>query len=177
MASIFKKNSTRRIVYIFITLIASSSYATGQIKEPEQNNLVDTTIFRDPFYVNFFNTNVAEYMERLKKTNTAGSTVAMSLLSLVNRAPSTWIQKDELIYLMTLIDSEEPAKCVVSVLASTLPLKETATIGGHAMDLLDTYRLGNKYPSFLTSCPKTDSARKAEIKTWWAANFGNNLLH
>ncbi|WP_231389953.1 ankyrin repeat domain-containing protein [Sphingobacterium pedocola] len=172
MASIFKKNSTHKIMCLFVALIASS-YATAQLKDSDKAHFVDTATFRGPFYINFLNTTVAEYVERLKKTDIEGTAVAINLLSLVNQAPSRWIQKKELAYLMKLIDSEEPAKCAVSVLASTLPLKDSATIGGHAMDLIDAYRLGKKYPAFLTSCPKTDSVRKAEIKTWWEAKFSN----
>lgn len=157
----------KKILYLFIILIASSLYANGQIKESTSKYHGDTTVFRGPYYVNFRNTSVAEYLERLKKPSTEEISVANNLLSLVNSASATWIRREELAYLITLINSEEPAKCVVTTFASTLPLKDTATIGGHALDLIDAYRLEKEYPSSLANCPKIDPTRKEKIKKWW----------
>ena len=83
------------------------------------------------------------------------------------QADSNWIKRTDIPALLSQIGSIERACCVMSVFSSLWVAKdEYATIGGHAMDLIDAYRFGLTYPP-LKTCPKADTARMAAIRKWW----------
>lgn len=91
----------------------------------------------------------------------------MSLYMVKKQTAADWMTKDDISYLMTLINSEQPSHCVMHFLSSHLPIGEKSTVGGQVMNIIDAYRFNKPYPNFLTSCARTDKKRQQEILSWW----------
>lgn len=109
---------------------------------------------------------VIRYLETLRASSPINK--GRRLLA-YTQADSNWVKRTDIPGLLDQIGSNERACCVMSVYSSLWVTKdEFATIGGHAMDLIDAYRFRTRYPP-LKACPKTDSARVADIRKWWNA--------
>ncbi|PZP50174.1 MAG: hypothetical protein DI598_06155 [Pseudopedobacter saltans] len=149
---------------VFITsFLLYFSFVFGQTKDnltTEKN----TTMPGNVFYVDFSTLACRDFIEILKANNPSKTD---HLITTANKAPKNWIQKRDIGFLISLIDSKEPTRCIVENIASTLPFKDSATMGGYAMDLIDAFRLHKTYPFNLTSCPKNDSTRQKTILQWW----------
>jgi hypothetical protein len=78
-----------------------------------------------------------------------------------------WIKDTDIDSLIVLIDSKEPAYCLMKMISSHLPVNESSTVGGHVMNILDAYRYQKEYPYILTDCPKNDEQRKTDILNWY----------
>jgi len=110
--------------------------------------------------------NVLRYLETLRASSPKNK--GRRLLAYA-QADSNWVRRTDIPGLLDQIGSNERAFCVMSVHSSLWVTKdEFATIGGHAMDIIDAYRFRTPYPP-LKACPKTDSTRVADIRTWWNA--------
>lgn len=118
-----------------------------------------------PYYISVNNLTVFQYIDLLKidKQNPK----APKVLTVFGRQNATkWIAHKDIDSLITLINSTAPAKCVKSPLSSQMP-KDSATIGGQVLYLLEVYKHGQDYPAFLTSCGITDKKRIEELKQFW----------
>ncbi|MCK9400904.1 MAG: hypothetical protein M0Q51_13060 [Bacteroidales bacterium] len=82
-------------------------------------------------------------------------------------APKDWVQLDDVKYFMQYIDSTEKCKCIITVISSYLPFDDYSTLGGQAMNLIDSYRKNQPYFQSSWDCSKNDSLRAQEIKEWW----------
>ena len=85
----------------------------------------------------------------------------------VGDAPTNWIQFADVKYLVRFINSHEKCKCVIKVYSDYLPFDNYSTLGGQAMNLIDSYRKKEPYFKGVWNCAKNDSLRAKEIKTWW----------
>jgi len=77
-----------------------------------------------------------------------------------------WIKDSDIDSLILLIDSKEPARCIMTMRSSYWP-NESSTIGGHAMNMIDAFRFKRVYPYSMTECPKNNETRKKEILNWY----------
>ncbi len=90
------------------------------------------------------------------------------------QADPDWIKRTNIPALLDQMNSNERACCVMSVFSSHWVYEdEHATIGGHAMDIIDAYRFRTSYPP-LKTCPFSDDARMVDIRKWWSEG-GNTL--
>jgi hypothetical protein len=83
--------------------------------------------------------------------------------------PKTWIQLDDVKYFMRFINSSEKCKCVIKVYSDFLPFDDYSTLGGQAMNLIDSYRKNESYFEGSWSCSKNDNIRARLIMSWWNA--------
>jgi hypothetical protein len=81
--------------------------------------------------------------------------------------PKDWVQLEDVNYFMQCIHSTEKCKCVIKVYSNYLPFDDYSTLGGQAMNLIDSYRLNESYFQGVWNCSKNDSLRAREIETWW----------
>jgi hypothetical protein len=107
---------------------------------------------------------VQQYVEMLK-VKTKENHLHVIIIEKV--AEKDWVKKEIIPYLLTLIESEMDANCVMSYYSSKLPIPNNSTLGGQVMNLIDSYRHSKNYPAFLTDCSRTDLERVKEIKRWW----------
>jgi len=129
------------------------------------NETFSNSEFTDFKDMNFDSISVREYVELLKIEKREKN--YLHKIRFENNAKIDWIKKEDIPYLMTLVESEKDAKCVMSNYSSKLPIPNNSTLGGQVMNLIDSYRLKEAYPIFLTDCSKTETERVKEIKTWW----------
>ena len=83
------------------------------------------------------------------------------------QADSTWITKEDIEFLMTLINSKDDAKCIKRVLSSYWPKNERTTIGDHAISLIECYRNKLKFPDAPIICSTYEESTKQKLKLWW----------
>ena len=83
-------------------------------------------------------------------------------------ADSNWINKSDVEYLMTLIDSKQGAYCLFWSYASMLPRGES-TIGDHAIMMIEAFKYNREYPDESLICPKYGRKIRKELKKWWTA--------
>ena len=82
--------------------------------------------------------------------------------------PDDWVKRADIDTLLTLIESTQKCKCVVSVLSSNIPDDNATNIGGYAIKFINSYRNKSKYKFGTYDCPKTDAKSVEEINRWWA---------
>ncbi|MET4080902.1 hypothetical protein ABIB40_000846 [Pedobacter sp. UYP30] len=147
----------RQLATVAILIFASLT-ADGQTK---QNNHAFNSSF-----ININKLTVFQFIDLLKidKENSKKT----HILTIVGvRTSENWLKDKDIDSLMNLISSTAPAKCVMSALCSYAPLSDISTIGGQVMDIIEAYKDNKQYPTFLTSCAKTDAKRVEKIKLWW----------
>ena len=81
--------------------------------------------------------------------------------------PENWVGFVDVVQLMKSIHSEVKCKCVIKVYSSYLPVNDYSTVGGQAMNLIDSYRTQKPYFEGSWNCAKTDSSRIKEIEKWY----------
>jgi|GEM_PF-5864403 len=106
-----------------------------------------------------------DFFRALKHPTSASK--PLDFVTVREKIPKGWVTRSDVAQLMEHIRSNERAYCVVSVLSSYLPVDDSSTVGGQAMDLIDLYRFNLEYPP-LWSCAKTDTDRIASITKWWS---------
>lgn len=134
-------------------------------------NVLDTSefsnysFFNTYHFINFDSISVSEFVRLLPLRKIAPKQI--NIITTVGRADINWIRKNDIKRIIKLVNSEQPAYCIVRALSSRLPIKEESTVGGQVMNIIDSYRNKEQYPSFLTNCSKTDKERQQEILKWW----------
>ena len=89
-----------------------------------------------------------------------------------NKAPVNWIKKSDLEFLMPLIHSSDTSKCFVSVLSSQACFSNcSATLGGHAIEMIACYRKKVQFPHSFYNCPQADAQKVKEIQEWRKTNW------
>ena len=81
--------------------------------------------------------------------------------------PDDWVKKENIEPLIKLLKSQEKCYCIVNPLSSYSASSESATVGGFAIELINSYRLKKKLSFGLWSCPETDERKANEIIAWW----------
>ncbi len=77
-----------------------------------------------------------------------------------------WINEKDLDSLITLIDSREKCKCILNPLSSTIPIGDSADVGGYVILILNSYRHKSTLQFKTWACPKTNKDDVIEITRW-----------
>tara|TARA_R110002050_G_scaffold56650_2_gene127460 strand:+ start:795 stop:1280 length:486 start_codon:yes stop_codon:yes gene_type:complete len=80
---------------------------------------------------------------------------------------SSWISDNDLEYLMTLIDSEDPAKCIIRSISSNKTQPQRTTLGDQAILLLYAYKERLSFPHEFNICGENAKFYKSDIIDWW----------
>ena len=90
-------------------------------------------------------------------------------ISVWGNVDTNWISKEDISYMIPLMDLTNPAYCVGSPVSSQSHdrTNDYSTIGGQIMNLIDFYRLKKIAPVYHPACFKNDTNRKKEILDWW----------
>ena len=92
-----------------------------------------------------------------------------NILNLMSDTAGIKITRADVAKLVDVVYSQQRCRCLVSPLSSYMPqYNEYSTLGGIAMDMIDAYRNGTKFPQGMWSCTKTDRTRADEIVQWWS---------
>lgn len=90
-------------------------------------------------------------------------------ITTVGQVDSSWINKDDLEYLISLIDSKEKSACIVqSISSQRASWDDISTIGAQVTQILKCYINGDLYPNALNYCPSENEELKKEILKWWS---------
>jgi uncharacterized protein len=116
-------------------------------------------------FINLKDYSVYQFIELLKIDNEKPN--QLNILTIDMQTPENWVSAKDIDSLMTFINSTEPAKCVMQVVSSHLPLGDSSTIGGQVMDIIEAFKENKSYPTILTSCAKTDQERIEKLTEWW----------
>jgi hypothetical protein len=95
-----------------------------------------------------------------------------NILSFMDRAPAGWVKKSDLSFLMEQIHSADTCSCLISPLSSQACLRCWSTIGGHAAEMIESYRSNTGYPASFYNCPLVATDKIKELDLWWK-NFRN----
>ena len=129
--------------------------------QTEKDNQLSTSNF-----INLNDLTVFQFIEMLKMDNV--NSKGLNILTIGMQTPKNWVTEKDIDSLITLINSTDPAKCVMQSISSYLPVNDSSTIGGQVMDIIESYKDKKQYPTVLTSCAKTDKNRIEIIMQWWA---------
>lgn len=116
-------------------------------------------------FINLNDISVFQFIELLKIDNEKPN--QLNILTVGMQSPENWVTEKDIDSLMTLINSTEPAKCVMQVISSYLPVGDSSTIGGQVMEIIEAFKDKKSYPTILTSCAKTDKERIDKLAKWW----------
>jgi hypothetical protein len=116
-------------------------------------------------YVDLQKITVQEFVKILRVSKIHDKTAY--ILVTINEAKPDWISLQDIERLIPLLNSTQPAYCVMQMISSQFPVNGHSTLGGQVMNLIDSYRFQKPYPFFLTDCAKTEEERKQEILAWW----------
>lgn len=94
-----------------------------------------------------------------------GETYGNDLISGIRLDVRNWLSHDDLKFLMSNLESQEPCKSMMSIFSSWRPDVES-TIGGFAALFLDYYRKNQLFHP-LVATPTTTPEMIEELKEWW----------
>ncbi len=116
-------------------------------------------------FINFNEVSVYQFIDLLKIDKKRPN--QLNILTIGLQTPANWVTKKDIDTLIAFINSTEPAKCVMQVISSHLPVEGSSTIGGQVMDIIEAFKENIPYPTTLTSCAKTDQERIDRLTKWW----------
>jgi uncharacterized protein len=116
-------------------------------------------------FINLKDYSVYQFIELLKIDNEKPN--QLNILTVDIQTPENWVSAKDIDSLMTFINSNEPAKCVMQVVSSHLPLGDSSTIGGQVMNIIEAFKDNKSYPTILKSCAKTNQERIEKLTEWW----------
>jgi len=147
----------RYLLILVILVLSLDSFSQPDKKEPSNLNTNEIIWIE--------HITVSEFVEELRISKHRYSN--HSILTVAGQQDTNWITKDDIEFLMTLIDSQERAKCIVMVISSYLPSHNHHTLGDQVLELINAYRYKEVFPSHATHCCDSDVTLKESIKKWW----------
>lgn len=158
-------NQTKQIIdQIIIPSFKVSDYYKGVFDGIQEiKRILDNGSKSD--FINLNDISIYQFIELLKIDNEKPN--HLNVLTVGMQSPENWIAEKDIDSLMTLINSSEPAKCVMQVISSHLPIGDSSSIGGHVLDIIEAFKDKKSYPTILTSCSKTDKERINKLSKWW----------
>lgn len=121
-----------------------------------------------PFLLHSEHMQVNSYLESLLIDTS--DHISGSILDITDNFPDHFVKAKDIDSLLTFVKSKQKCKCALSPLSSYIPFKDTAELGGYAIDLIRSYKIGKKYSIGLYSCPHLDEKEAESLLRWWRAN-------
>jgi hypothetical protein len=106
------------------------------------------------------------FIKELKKENN------FNVFSTEDDLSKNWIKRTDLDSLISLVDSNESCSCYLNPLSSYIP-KDSAEVGGFAIEFLKAFKENRKVNLGSYCCPKVDKKEAVELKDWFK-NYNNN---
>ena len=158
-------NQTKQIIdQTFIPSFKADAYFKGVFDGIQEiKKVLDKGSKSD--FINLNDISVFQFIELLKIDNEKPN--QLNILTVGMQSPENWVTEKDIDSLMTFINSTEPAKCVMQVISSHLPVGDSSTIGGQVMEIIEAFKDRKSYPTILTSCAKTDKERIDNLTKWW----------
>nr|WP_315152274.1 hypothetical protein [uncultured Flavobacterium sp.] len=79
--------------------------------------------------------------------------------------PENWIKRQHLDSLISLVESKEKCNCYLNPLSSYIP-KDSAEVGGFAIEFVKAFKENRKVDLGLYYCPKVNQKEAEELKSW-----------
>ena len=108
-----------------------------------------------------------EEIEAESKIKQESGAILVHRLYTNGQQDTNWICEKDLEYLMTLIDSEEPAKCIIRSISSSKSQPQRTTIGKQVILILYSYKEELNYPHKFSICGEDAHLYKQDIINWW----------
>ena len=100
------------------------------------------------------------FIKELKKRNQINAS------TIENDFSKNWVKVKDLDSLISIIDSKEKCNCYLNPLSSYIP-KDSAEVGGFAIEFIKAFKENKKVDLGLFSCPKVDEKEAEKLKVWW----------
>ena len=96
-------------------------------------------------FINLNEISVYQFIELLKVDQNKPS--QLNILTVGLQTQENWVTEKDIDTLMPFINSTDPAKCVMQVISSHLPVGDSSTIGGQVMDIIEAFINKKTYPN------------------------------
>lgn len=100
------------------------------------------------------------FTKALKKKNKLGVTIVE------NDFPEDWVKKEDIDYLITIVDSKKKCNCYISPRTRSIP-RDQAQLGGFALEFIKAFKEERSVDLGLYNCPKMNEKEAEELKAWW----------
>ena len=97
----------------------------------------------------------------------------LDILQTRGKTNINWIDKNDLKYLISKINSKEKAKCVMGLSSSNIPDSKGMTIGNQIISIIESYRNKEPYPREDCECKIYNQNKVDEILAWWKNKNGS----
>lgn len=87
-------------------------------------------------------------------------------VTMLDSFPKNWVKKKDIDTLIKLVHSREKCNCFLNPLSSYIP-KDSADLGGYAIQLIESYKQKKKLTFGLYACPKTNKIEADKLVNWW----------
>jgi hypothetical protein len=141
------------IAFLTVLFVCMAAFGQSGLQQPQ------------PYSADLSKLSPRQFLSLLKYSSDTAKGVKWVTVS--NTSPDGWVTLQDVRYLMSVIHSKEKCKCVIKVYSSYLPVDDFSTVGGQAMNLIDSYRTQQPYCDRPWDCEKTDSARITRLEKWW----------
>ena len=109
--------------------------------------------------------NVNQLLTKLEVKNEQKN--ELNILTTIGQTESDWLTDNDLEYLISKIQSDQPAKCINRMISSFIPDSKNMTIGNQVISIIEAYRKKEPYPNELYICEVFDKNKVREILEWW----------
>ena len=158
--NVISKQSTASMkIYLYILVSAFLSSSCEQ-KEPEKKSTKTHLGSLKYDFKSSKELNPLSFIRELKKEN------QLNVITIQNDFPKDWIKIQHLDSLILIVDSKEKCNCYLNPLSSTVP-KDSAEVGGFAIEFIKAFKENKKVDLGLYICPKVDENEAEELKVWW----------
>lgn len=144
------------ITPIFIAILTFTLTAQGQSENTKEEYAT---------WVKMDEVSVKDFVEALKVEDRKPN--VPEVLTVMGQADPDWVKKEDIGYLMSLIDSKHDAKCVMRMISSNMGSGQRPTLGDQVILLIESYRNKKAFPEGLTVCGDFDEAKREELREWW----------
>jgi hypothetical protein len=136
-----------------------------------QSSKADSGTFQQ-FFRNSEHLQVQSYLELLRLDTS--NHVLGNILTITDHFPGHFVKAKDIDSLLSLVKSKQKCKCALNPLSSYIPIKDTAELGGFAIDLIKSYKNNKPYSIWLYSCPHADDKEAEALLNWWKSKSKNH---
>jgi len=160
---------TRILIIVLITILVGCNRTKKSTKKASDSDLLEFKLNDSMIDSNGFlkisEINVRELLSALVLEN--GQKADLNIITTIGQTKTGWLDRKDLEFLVSKIESKQKAKCINRVISSFLPDSKNMTIGNQAISILETFRNNQPYPNELYVCETYGQEKIVEIKKWW----------